>query len=364
MYRFSDVNIRPIRDDDRLKVRSIVRRAFPFLDQCCFEWTPNVLVVERGGQLLGAIVLKLFAIPHNRKAGSIAWVVVAPEARGQGWGQRLVEAGLDFLEGQGCDEILTTVEGFNTSSSKLFATRGFGILSPGAQFRRYGLATFAVWARLSHYFEFGYFLWARPAPLEADSPTLQWWGTIAANSGIGFLMLWQLGDAEAMEPMMWLVLPPILIVLFGLRYLGMWLVARRQGLEVRFRAWESAFPLAIAIALIFGGAMYPIPGGIYPTTNQWRYRDWLPTLGWVAFAGTLPVLLLIWGVWILSQMNLASPYLRACLNVTLWLGKPLILFDIAMPFFPFICFNGRRLWDWNKIVWILMAVAAIAVWLL
>ena len=162
---------------------------------------------------------------------------------------------------------------------------------------------------------------------------------------------------------MWLVLPPILIVLFGLRYLGMWLVASRKGLEVRFRAWESAIPLAIAIALVFGGATFPIPGGVYPTTNQWRYRDLLPTLGWVAFAGTLPVLLLIWGVWILSQMNLPSPYLRACLNVTLWLGKPLILFDIAMPFFPFICFNGRRLWDWNKIVWILMAVAAIAVWL-
>ena len=363
MYRFSDVNIRLMRDDERLNVRSIARRAFPLVEQCFFEWTPNVLVVERGGQLLGAIVLKLFALPQNRKGGSISWVFTAPEVRGQGLGQCLVEAGLDFLECQGCDEILVSVEGFNTSSSKLFATRGFGILSPGAQFRRYGLATFAVWAQLFHYFDAGYFLWARPAPLEADSPILQWWGTIAANSAIGFLMLWRLGVSRAMEPMMWLALPPILIVLFGLRYLGMWLVAFRQGLKVRFRAWESGFPIATAIALAVGGAIYPIPGGVYPTTNQWRYRDWLPNLGWIAFAGTLPVLLLIWGVWILSRLDFPSPYLRVWLNVTLWLGKPLILFDIAMPFFPFICFNGRRLWNWNKIVWGLMAAAAIAVWL-
>lgn len=362
MCQFSDVNIRPMRDDERLIVRSMMRRAFSFIEQCYFEWTPNILVVERDGQLLGAIVLKLFALPHHRKGGTISWLSTVPEARGQGLGQYLVEAGLDFLERQGCDEILISVEGFNTSSSKLFAMRGFGILSPGGQFRRYGLATFAVWARLSHYFEWGYFLWTRPAPLEADSAILQWWGTIAVNSAIALLMVWRMGDARVMEPMMWLALPLIFIILFGLRYLGMWLAAYRQGIQVRFRPWESGFPFSMAIALVFG-AMYPIPGGVYPTTTQWRYRDWLPNLGWITLAGTLPVLLLIGGVSILAPMDITPPHLEAWLNVTLWLGKPLILFDIAMPFFPFIAFNGRRLWDWNKIVWGVMAVATTIVWL-
>ncbi|MEM9543586.1 MAG: GNAT family N-acetyltransferase [Cyanobacteria bacterium P01_E01_bin.42] len=358
--RFSDAKIRLMRDDDRLKVRSIVRRAFSPIEQYFFAWTPHVLVVEGDGQLVGTIVLKVFALPHNRKGGAIAWIATIPEVRGWGLGQSLVEAGLDFLDNQGCDEILASVEGFNTSSSKLFATRGFTILSPSAQFRRYGLATFAVWAQISHYSEHGYFLWARPAPVGSDSPILQWWGTIAMNAAIGFLMLWRLDDPEMMKPMIWLVLPLILIILFGLRYLGMGLAARRQRLNMRFRAWDSAFPIAIAIALIFGG-VYPIPGSVYPTRNQWRYRDWLPALGWVALAGTLPVLLLIWGVWILSRLDLVSSYLITWLDVTLLLGKPLILFDIAMPFFPFICFNGRRLWDWNKIVWGLMAGAAIVV---
>lgn len=364
MPQLSDVNIRPMRDGERLIIRSIARRAFPLVEQWFFEWTPNVLVAEQAGQLLGAIVLKLFALPHKRQGGSISWVFTAPEARGRGLGQCLVEAGLDFLEHQGCDEILVSVEGFNPSSSKLFATRGFGILSPGAQFRRYGWAIFAVWAQLVHYFEAGYFLWARPAPIEADSPTLQWWGTIAANSAIGFLMVWRLSVSEAIDPLTWLVLPLILIVLFGLRYLGMWLAAWRQGIKVRFRAWESGFLPSVVITLAIAGAMYPIPGGVYPMTNQWRYRDWLPKLGWIALAGTLPVLLLIWGVWAIAQLDIPSSHLMIWLNVTLWLGKPLILFDIAMPFFPFVCFNGRRLWDWNKIVWGLLATAAIVMWFL
>lgn len=363
MERISDVNIRPMRHDERSNVRAIMNRSFQLIERYFFEWTPNVLVAEQDGQLLGAIMLKLFTLPHNRQGGSISWLFIAPEARGRKLGQCLVEAGLNFLDHQGCDEILTSVEGFNTSSSKLFATRGFGILSPAAQFQRYGLATFAVWAKLFHYFETGYFLWARPAPQKTDSAILQWWGTIAANSALGFLMLWRLGSTSTIDPVMWLMLPIILTVLFGLRYLGMVLMALQQGLKVRFRAWESGFPLSIAIALAFGGAMYPMPGGVYPTTNQWRYRDWLPKLGRISLAGTLPVLILIWGVWAVLQQDISSPTLRAGLDVTLWLGKPLILFDIALPFFPFTCFNGRRLWDWNKIIWAPLAAATIAIWL-
>ena len=361
MSEVSDLVIRPMREHERQNVHALMRRAFPLVDQWAFSWTPHVLVAEQSGQLLGAIVLKLFALPHSGKAGSVAWVFTAPEARGQGLGQRLVESGIDFFEQQGCDQILATVEGFNTSSSKLFATRGFKIRSPEAQFQRYGLATFAVWAKLSHYFDLGHFLWARPVSSEVDSPTLQWWGTIAANSLIGLLMLWRLSRSRAIHPAMWLFLPLTIIGLFGLRYLGMRLAARRQGLKVRFRAWESGFPLSTAIALAFPGAMYPIPGSVYPTTHQWRYRDWLPQLGWMALAGTLPVLLVVWGVWMMTQLDVSSPYLRAGLEVVLLVGKPLALFDIAMPFFPFVSFNGRRLWDWNKIIWGVLTIGVFAV---
>jgi hypothetical protein len=54
---------------------------------------------------------------------------------------------------------------------------------------------------------------------------------------------------------------------------------------------------------------------------------------------------------------------KAWLKILLLVGKSLVLFDIAMPFFPFVSFNGRRLWDWNKIVWAVLAIAAVAVFL-
>jgi len=43
------------------------------------------------------------------------------------------------------------------------------------------------------------------------------------------------------------------------------------------------------------------------------------------------------------------------------IGKSLALFDIALIFFPFASFNGRRIWDWNRVVWGVLAAAAVVV---
>ncbi|MEM1254027.1 MAG: GNAT family N-acetyltransferase [Cyanobacteria bacterium P01_H01_bin.21] len=361
MAQLFNVVIRPMRDDERRTVRAMMNRVFSLLDQWSFSFTPNVLVAEQDCQLVGAIVLKLFTLSHSHKVGAITWVFTIPEVRGQGLGQRLVEAGIDRCKQQGCDEVLTTVEGFNTSSSKLFSTRGFKRLSLGAQLRRYGLNTGWVWLNLAHYFDIGHFVWAYPDGSASDNPVWQWWGTIVVNSLIGLLMLWRLGDFNVIGPAIYLGLLLAFVVLFGARYLGMWLMARQQALTVRFRAWDSGYLLSAAIALIFAGAMYPIPGGVYPVTDQWRYRELLPKLGWIALAGNLPVLLIVWGAWILSQSGLFATDIQAWLDTLLLVGKPLVLFDSVMLVFPFVSFNGRRLWDWNKVVWATLAAGSVTV---
>ncbi|MBE0447586.1 MAG: GNAT family N-acetyltransferase [Actinobacteria bacterium] len=48
-----------------------------------------------------------------------------PSARGQGAGQRLTEATLEFFDERGCDEVMAAVEGYNTSSSNDRPAPGF-----------------------------------------------------------------------------------------------------------------------------------------------------------------------------------------------------------------------------------------------
>ena len=164
----ADITVRPMRPEEKPEVREMFRRSFALVKRWFFSWTPDVLVVEQGGELLGAVMLETYPLPGDRKGGFVTWVFTAPEARGTGAGQRLIEAALDLFESRGCDEVTTFVEGYNTSSSKLFSTRGFSVLSPGQQLRRYGPGILALWVRWRNLLDIGHFVWARP-----DSPSLQ-----------------------------------------------------------------------------------------------------------------------------------------------------------------------------------------------
>lgn len=361
MAQESNIYVRPMRLEEKKVVHNIMSRSFPLVQRWFFSFTPHVLVAEQNGQLLGATVLKLIPLPGNRKGGLIYWVFTAPEARGTGTGQKLIEAALHFFEDKGCDEIMACVEGFNTSSSKLFSTRGFSILSPGQQFRRHGIGILPLWVRIFHYLDLGHFLWVRPGSERPDNPALQWWGNVLMNALVLLLALWGWTGFRDVNLTSFIAVPMMCVFFFGVRELAMRLTANGYGLSVRYRAWESGFPLSLAIALVFEG-WYPVPGSVYPTKNGWRYRDLIPKLGPIAFAGALSVLLFTWGAWALLHFSVLPPEIKTWINIARIIGKSLALFDIALIFFPFASFNGRRIWDWNRVVWGVLAAAAVVVY--
>jgi L-amino acid N-acyltransferase YncA len=349
-----------VRNDEKKAVRDMMNRSFPLVQRWFFSFTPHVLVAEQNGQLLGATVLKIVSLPGNRKGGLVYWVFTAPEARGMGAAQRLVEAALCFFEDRGCDDVMACVEGYNTSSSKLFSTRGFTVLSPGQQFRRYGIGTLPLWVKIFHYLDIGHFLWVRPGSERPDNPALQWWGSVLMNALIAWLALWRQSGFHKVNPTAFPAVLLASVFFFGLRELAMRLTANQYRLPVRYRAWESGFPLSLALALVFG-AQYPVPGSVYPTSYDWRYRDLIPRLGPIALAGALSVLVLTWGASALPHLSALPSEIETWISVAGFVGKPLALLDIALPFVPFVSFNGRRIWDWNRVVWGVLAAAAVAV---
>lgn len=350
----SDIKVRMMKEEEKERVSSAMRSSFSKIAYMFFSLSPNVLVGEKNGEIVGAVVLKMFKISATNKGGLIAWIFTVPEVRGLGLGEALAEAGIDFLEEQGCQEIFAAIEGYNASSSKLFASRGFEIISPGQQLRCYGLRIFNLWLKTFHLIDVGHFLWRRPA-LKKDNPSLQFWGTIAITSLIWLLIIWR--NSGEIKLINWLAYSGATIVLFGLRYLFMKLAARQQGLEVRYRAWESGFPLSIVIAAASGGP-YLIPGGLYPTKNDWRYKELFPQLLRMALAGILSVLILI--VLISLYAYFVTPELSIWFKAILNVGVILLFFDTCLPFFPFNCYNGRRVWEWNKPIWLILTIVVIS----
>ena len=357
-----NIIVRPMQPEEKPEVHAVMRQAFPLIQQLFFSWSPHVLVAEQEGELLGAIVLKLYDLPEDRKGGLVSWVFTAPQARGLKLGQRLTEAGFEFFEQEGCDEILACVEGFNTSSSKIFATRGFEMLSFVEQLRRYGIGIVSLWWQIFHFVDIGHFIWARPVPGRESSQWGMWLGSLLANALVASLALWR-GNGFRTTGISPIALSLILLIVFALRTLGMRLAAYTQGMKVQFRSWESGFPLSIFIAAA-AGSFFPMPGGLYPISYRWSYGKDQAAHAKIALAGVLPTLLLAWAAWALLRFGGLPPVAAAPIRLAQHILKPLALFDIALPFFPFASFNGRRIWDWNKLLWGILAVAAVAVFML
>jgi GNAT superfamily N-acetyltransferase len=352
----TDIHVRLMLAEEKKTVTAVMRRAFSPIQQLFFAWKGRTLVAERDGQILGATVLNTFSLSGGRKGGIVLWIFTDPAVHGQGAGQALAEGAIAFFEAEGCTDMFACVEGYNASSSKLWATRGFGILSPGAQFRRYGLGALPMWWHTFHFIDLGHFLWARPPVNWPDSLMLQWWVTLLLNAVLMGLALWQQNGFRALAPLYWLLAPLWVLIFFGARTLAMQAAAKAQGLTLRYRAWESGFPLGLVIALAAGG-FYPVPGSFYPTTDHWRYREWAPKLGPIALAGLLPGLLLTWGLWALGRFGDLHADTLLWRNVGMMVGGNLSLFDVLLIFFPFASFNGRRVWDWQPWVWGLCALA-------
>lgn len=348
------IQIRPMRPEEE----PFVRQSLPFFMRLFSKIPSHVLVADRGGELVGATVPKIFPLPRGRKGGLLLWTFTVPEARDRGLGLRLAYAGNDYLKAAGCDQIFTCIQGYNTASSRLAPGRGFSIMPPGDQFGKYGLRTLGVWAQISHFGDIGGFIWTWPSAA-SPRPTLQWWGSMLANVLVALLALTRRHWLEPVEPAAFLLLPPMVLAMLAARHGAMRWSARRQDVDVEYRAWESGFPLSTLVALI-AGRLLPIPGGIYPQGNNWRYRNLLPKLARIAMAGVVPAIVLAGAAGVALRTGALPSTAALAVESLQSVARPLIVFDLLLPFYPFSSFNGRRIWEWNRKVWIVLAAAGVA----
>jgi GNAT superfamily N-acetyltransferase len=345
--------IRPLQVTDSRSLRHLFRRSFNWMKLPFLPDHPPGFVAIKGEQICGGIVVKIFSLPGGQRGGTILSLATAPEVRGQGVGQRLVEAALDFLQDQGCHQILTCVEGHNTSSSQQFATRGFRVLSLGQQWRAYGWRLPYIWYKTGHLGDIGHFLWCRGVDLPLGRPEAAWLTSGVGNGLAVALMLWRRGATDVLS---WSALGLVVLMvagMIGLREAGMGWVARWRGLATRHYGWESGSLIAILAALL--GGFFPVPGNRYPAQLVWRYRDLRSHLGWIALGGIVPILLLAYGCSWGLRLGLPDPATN-WLRLARFTALLLVGWDALVPVYPFNCFNSRRLWQWHPSIWAGVAI--------
>ncbi len=360
MPQESNVRIRPMVPEEMHTVYEVMRKSVPFLQRWFFTISRNVLVAEQFGRILGAIVLKFIPLPEQRRGGLLSSLFTDPDVRGRGVGRMLVDGGIRFLEKNGVEEILSCVEGNDSCMANLLSSHGFSILPSGQQLRRYGFGVIPLWLRISHYIDIGRFLWIRPSADAVQRSAAQRWGSILINALLLLLAVWSEGGFGTLEPVLFLSIPLACAMYLILREVAMRKAISSSDLSIEFRMWESGFPAGLVLAAAFGFWL-PVPGSVYPSQAGWEYGKLIPVLGRMACAGSLVVLVLTWSatlvLLILPYESSAAYWLDSAKLVGEWLG----LFDIALPFIPYVSFNGKKIWDWNTTVWLFMTLAAMGV---
>lgn len=74
-------SVRRMDVDDEVAVKALAGRAFSPLANLSFPRSPDALIAERRGELVGAVVLRAFGLPGGRKSGVMTWLMTDPSRR-------------------------------------------------------------------------------------------------------------------------------------------------------------------------------------------------------------------------------------------------------------------------------------------
>ncbi|WP_408956601.1 GNAT family N-acetyltransferase [Natroniella sp. ANB-PHB2] len=150
--------IRLMREEEEAKIKSLAKSSFSFLHGSLVKTTEDTYVYELSEEIVGVVVLETFTFKRNRLGGVVKWLFTEQKARDRGVASALIEHSVKKLQELGCDEMFTTVEGYNTNSSNRFADQGFMPLSAMQQIRRYGFSLLKIGPKTFHTIDIGHFL--------------------------------------------------------------------------------------------------------------------------------------------------------------------------------------------------------------
>lgn len=337
-----DIKIREMKPEEAALVRQIGRGSFDIVDAMFMPKPKNALLAIKGEEIVGSTSYKIFSAKNNQKIGYVETAYVKKGCEGQGIGNILYKEITEFLKKQGCSTVTATVKDDNVASWRLFEKNEYSVLSFSKMWNEYGLiGSLRLGFDGLLLIATGYHMWST-VKTEKSSQWIQFCLFVLINLIVflpRILLCVSLSDfLIQMAAVLVLLVIPIL--------------AGRMVTLLYKEKWEFCVArcgVLISLMVCALGGVFPIVGRSYPV--QYNRTDKLKCqMAMEALTEWMTALLLVLaGVW-LKDVSRMLDFFRI-------FGTGLLFFR-AIPIYPFECFGGRRIWDYNKALSVLVLISS------
>ena len=341
------IMIRKMEPGESIQVKKLARKAFVGIERFFISTPKNTMVAVVDDKIVGGINIKIIE-SNGKKIGYFDAAFIDPHYHGQGIGKMLYEATTKYLWESGCDALSALVKDDNVASWKLFENNGFCLTSFVEATKHLGFLTM-----MKQYFTTPFFISngmeyylvvknQKVMPKKVISSRQIIW-FILANF---ILMLTSMLTRSAMQFSVFISSYLFLLsvgVITG--YIGT-CFSKRQW---HFRVNSGG---GVIVALINMIEIYPLIGNWYPLQYE-NTKSFRKDMGITALCEWLFLLIIT-----LISYVFGAEYLF--LAYTYQIGSILLLYRI-LALYPFESFGGRRVYDWNKKIYLAMSIVTIII---
>lgn len=340
-----DITIREMVNDERRLVWKIGKSSFGLVEGMAFKKPQNAFLAIVDGNIVGMASYKIFPAKNGQKIGYVETAYIKKGHEGKGIGSELYKKVTIFLKEQGCETTTATVKDDNVASWKLFENNGYHIISFTQMLQNYGLmSTIRLWFNSTLAIASGFHLWSTLS--QKNNSSIQQLGIyIILNLLISFPILFFSNSFNDFAVRVSAFFSLLIVSLLG------GLIATLISSEKwKFIATRGGLLVSLLITIL--GGIWPVVGRFYPTEYK-RTDTFKRSMGIEGLFEWLGVLLFILVVAAFGKQSEFYEYIIP-------FGISFLLFH-SIPFYPFGCFGGKRIWDYSKVLSLLTIIISVGI---
>ncbi|EQF23793.1 acetyltransferase family protein [Clostridioides difficile CD160] len=326
-----NIIIREMVAEERRFVWELGKSSFGLVEGLAFKKPKEAFIAIVDGHIVGMASYRIFPAKNGQKIGYLETAYVKKGYEGKGIGSELYKKVTMFLKEHDCRTVTATVKDDNVASWKLFENNGYNIMSFTQMFQNYGLiGTVQLWIYSTLFIASGFHLWSTSAQ--------------KSNSSIQQLGIYMILNLLILLPVLLFNnnLPDFSIIVGA--FFSLLIISLIGGMFATLILPEK-WTFTVTRGGLFISLLITVLGGIWPIIGRFYPKEYKPTAKFrrnMAIEGLFEWLgLLCFVLWVAVEGQ--SQFCEYIVS----LGKTLLILH-SIPFYPFECFGGKRIWDYSK----------------